>query len=614
MSFLEPIALFFGLTIPVVVVFYLLKRKRVVKLVSSTLLWQRFLSETQASAPFQKLRRNWLLILQILMLLFAVLALSRPYVATRAKNSQLRVLILDASASMEATDESPSRFEKARQEALSWVDSLRDQDKMVVLQAAANTEVKQSETGDKAALRRAILSCQAIDSPTRLVPALKMAESLVRDRGKESNPEIHLFSDGAVPDLAEFENKALPLVYHKVGQGANNLGITTLDARANPEDASQRAIYVSVVNFSTNRQETGLELSLDGKLLETRPLAIPAGETSAQVFLATQQHDGVFTVHITANDDLAADNQASIVSLLPHPIKVLLVTRGNRLLERAFRAAPNVQLSVVNDLNDGAASYDFVALDDVIPTVWPKGNILAIHVANTNWFDKITELDAPSIVDWRTTHPVLHYVGFDNVQVVKSAAVKTPAWAVPLVYSPQADLIVTGDLGRQRILWVGFDTLESNWPLRISFPIFIANAVDWLNPANAKSSQLLVRAGDAFRLALSEPAASAQVTLPDGTSRQLKLDPAANELVFGETYHQGVYHLRLGTNDTIFCVDLLDSAESNIKPRDELTLGKYSTVAATTLHRANMELWRSIAAIALLVLLFEWWYYHRRTV
>ena len=614
MSFLEPIALMFGLTIPVVVVFYLLKRKRVVKLVSSTLLWQRFLSETQASAPFQKLRRNWLLILQILMLLLAVLALSRPYFATRAKNSQLRVLILDASASMEATDESPSRFEKARQEALSWVDSLRDQDKMVVLQVAANTEVKQSETGDKAALRRAILSCKALDSPTRLIPALKMAESLVKDRGKESNPEIHLFSDGAVPDLAEFENKALPLVYHKVGQGANNLGITTLDVRDNPEDASQRAILVSVVNFSTNRQETGLELSLDGKLLETRPLAINAGETSAQVFLASQQHDGVFTVHITANDDLAADNQASIVSLLPHPIKVLLVTRGNRLLERAFRAAPNVQLSVVNDLSDDAAGYDFVALDDVIPTVWPKGNVLAIHVANTNWFDKVMELDAPSIVDWRTTHPVLHYVGFDNVQVVKSVAVKTPAWAVPLVYSPQADLIVTGDLGRQRILWIGFDTLESNWPLRVSFPIFIANAVDWLNPANAKSSQLLVHAGDPFRLALSEPATSAQVTLPDGSSKQLKLDPAANELVFGETYHQGVYHLRLGTNDTVFCVDLLDPAESNIKPRDELTLGKYSTVAATTLHRANMELWRSIAALALLVLLFEWWYYHRRTV
>ena len=63
-----------------------------------------------------------------------------------------------------------------------------------------------------------------------------------------------------------------------------------------------------------------------------------------------------------------------------------------------------------------------------------------------------------------------------------------------------------------------------------------------------------------------------------------------------------------------FCVDLLDTAESNIQPHDELQLGKHTTVSATTLQRANMELWRTIAALGLLVLLIEWWFYHRRTV
>ena len=43
------------------------------------MLWQKFLAETQASAPFQKLRKNWLLILQIILLTLAVLALARPY-------------------------------------------------------------------------------------------------------------------------------------------------------------------------------------------------------------------------------------------------------------------------------------------------------------------------------------------------------------------------------------------------------------------------------------------------------------------------------------------------------------------------------------------------------
>ena len=98
------------------------------------------------------------------------------------------------------------------------------------------------------------MACQAVDSPTHLIPALKMAESLTRDRGKDSNPEIHLFSDGAVPDLQEFGSKALPLIYHRVGQGANNLGVVALDVRANPDDATQRAIYTSVANSRPTRR------------------------------------------------------------------------------------------------------------------------------------------------------------------------------------------------------------------------------------------------------------------------------------------------------------------------------------------------------------------------
>src|SRR5438094_1916843 len=281
MNFLAPFAFFFAAAIPVVIAFYLLKRKRVVKLVSSTLLWQKFLAETQASAPFQKLRKNWLLILQLILLALAVVALSRPFFKTKAKPAELRVVTLDASASMQATDEAPSRFEKARAEALKWVDGLAGSDQMVVLQAGANTEVKQSATSEKAALRRALQACACSDSPTRLVPALKMAESLVRD---QRNAEIHLFSDGAVPELSEFENKALPLFYHPFGKSSENLGIIALDVRSNPENAKERAIYASIANYSTNSQQTEVELLLDNRLLETLPLKIPARWASPTVF------------------------------------------------------------------------------------------------------------------------------------------------------------------------------------------------------------------------------------------------------------------------------------------------------------------------------------------
>src|SRR5665213_1298847 len=187
---------------------------------------------------------------------------------------------------MQSTDETPSRFEKARAEALQLVDGLKDQDDMLVLLVSANTVVKQSATANKAALRRALESCQVTDSSTRLTEALKLADTLIRDK---RDPEIHLFSDGAAGDLSEFANKGLHVIYHRVGTRANNLGITTLDIRENPENREQRAIYTSVANYSSNAAQTSLELLFGDQVIDNRTLTMQPGETSPQVFTAAQE-------------------------------------------------------------------------------------------------------------------------------------------------------------------------------------------------------------------------------------------------------------------------------------------------------------------------------------
>jgi hypothetical protein len=246
--------------------------------------------------------------------------------------------------------------------------------------------------------------------------------------------------------------------------------------------------------------------------------------------------------------------------------------------------------------------------------MWPKPNLLAVHVAASNWFEGgWRNIEAPAAVDWKNTHPLLRYINLDNVQIGETLAVKTPSWAVALVEAPQTPLILAGEFSHQRTVWIGFDTLQSTWPLRISFPMFIANAVEWLNPAVAKSGRLLVRAGEPFRYSLAQPAATAEVTLPDG-GRKTIAPVDGREIVFGDTASQGIYRLRAGTNEVTFCVNLLDSAESNTKPRGELQFGKFNTVGAVEIRQASKELWRWLAAAALAILMFEWWYYHRRTV
>jgi Ca-activated chloride channel homolog len=616
MNFLEPAALLFGLSLPVVVVFYLLKRKRVLKLVSSTLLWQKFLAETQANAPFQRLRHNWLLLLQLLLLALVVLALMRPYLSGNARESQLRVIILDGSASMQATDETPSRFEKARAEALQWVNGLRDGEQMMLLLAGANTEVKQSPTSDKGALRRALQSCEPSDSTTRLADALKTAGAFTfekRGEAEVTSGEIHLFSDGAAPDLDELANKNLPIVYHRIGSSGNNVGITRLDVRPHPEDPKQRAVLAAVANLSTNEQQIEVELLFNGELLQKNPLTLAPTNTEVQIFSAPQTSEGVFTVRLVVQDDLAVDNQASIVSFMPQPVRVLLVTKGNRFLEKAIKGAANVQLSTATVLADDAKDFDVCVLDDVQPSVWPKVNTLAIRTANTNWFPSWSTVTGPPIVDWKGAHPLLRFVNFDNVQVAETLAVKAPTWGIALVDSPQTPLVIAGEIDRNRLVWVGFDTLQSTWPLRISYPIFIANTIDWLNPANAGGSQFLVQPGNAFRLGLTEPVSSAQLTMPDGKTKALPVEPDSREIVVSDTLRQGIYKLKAGTNEVTFCANLMDSNESSIAPREELPLGKYGKVTATTLRRANVEWWRWLALAGLAVLLFEWWWYHKRT-
>src|SRR4029434_5680201 len=179
----------------------------------------------------------------------------------------------------------------------------------------ASTEVKQSPTSDKAALRRAINSSQPSDAPTRLADALKTAGAFTFEkRGEETvnSGEIHLFSDGAASDLEELANKNLPLIYHRIGTSGNNAGIVRIDARANPENPNERAVFASIANPSTNEIITDVELLLDGQSIETRSLVLAPTNTQLAIFTAPQSKDGVFTVRLAAEDDLAVDNQASV--------------------------------------------------------------------------------------------------------------------------------------------------------------------------------------------------------------------------------------------------------------------------------------------------------------
>src|ERR687894_1331153 len=104
MGLLAPFGLLLSLLIPVVVAMYLLKLRREERTVSSTFLWQRMVRDVEANAPWQKLRRNILLLLQLLALLALMFALARPFIRTTGISGKNLIIVVDRSASMAATD------------------------------------------------------------------------------------------------------------------------------------------------------------------------------------------------------------------------------------------------------------------------------------------------------------------------------------------------------------------------------------------------------------------------------------------------------------------------------------------------------------------------------
>ncbi len=122
MDVLNPLAFWFALLAIPIVLLYLLRLRRRAQPVSSTLLWRRAILDREANTLWQRLRRNVLLFLQLATLAFLIFALARPYLQAPGGPSRQVIVLLDASASMQATDVRPSRFEAARAQVRALIE------------------------------------------------------------------------------------------------------------------------------------------------------------------------------------------------------------------------------------------------------------------------------------------------------------------------------------------------------------------------------------------------------------------------------------------------------------------------------------------------------------
>jgi hypothetical protein len=116
-----------------ILLLYFLKLKRQPVEVPSTYLWHRTIEDLHVNSIWQRLRQSLLLFLQLLLIALAMAALIRPgWRGQRIVDSRL-IFLIDASASMAATDVRPTRLAEAKRLVGELIDELEsDQVAMII--------------------------------------------------------------------------------------------------------------------------------------------------------------------------------------------------------------------------------------------------------------------------------------------------------------------------------------------------------------------------------------------------------------------------------------------------------------------------------------------------
>ena len=175
MTLLTPLALFFLVSVPLVIVLYLLKLRRVDKPISSTLLWRQSLEDLKANTPFQKLRSNLLLFLQLLILILLSLAIARPALRFTGLTERNLIVLLDNSASMGSVDIAPSRLGFAKQHIQNIIDNLSAGDSMMLIAFSKGSDALSPFTKDRRKLSQDLQWVEVTDQPTDMDEAFRIA-------------------------------------------------------------------------------------------------------------------------------------------------------------------------------------------------------------------------------------------------------------------------------------------------------------------------------------------------------------------------------------------------------------------------------------------------------
>lgn len=612
MTFLSPIAALIaaGITIPALLALYFLKRRRRLVPVASTLLWKKAIEDMQVNAPFQRLRRNLLLLLQLLALACLLFALARPAMEHSVAAGGRTVIVIDASGSMNATDGSPTRLDAAKDEALKVIDEAAT---AMVISFAQQARVVQPFTSDRALLRQAVRSIDATDQQGRIEPVLRLVEPFALE---DDELVMMVFSDGRLSDQATQTLRGAELRFVQVGENeTNNVAITAMSARRDLENPTQVAVFVRVTNYGSEKVDATVTLERDDAMWDVRRVPLPAGHGASLQFAVDAPGAVFVSASHDVDDALEADDSAALSVAPPRRAVVAVVTPGNAFLMRAARASGAAEVLEVrpDEYAAGPPDADVFIFDRYVPLQSPQRDSVYFGAAPPIDGLQLTDVEGGNhiILDWRRDHALMRYVAMDDLLLGETKRLVLPDGARTLMTADAGAAMAIVERDGVRHVVAGFDVLQTNWPMQVSFPVFIANAVDWLSLRGAADAGGGYAPGDAAVVETSRDAAA--VTYFGPVTLEAKANAGRATLpVFRRA---GVYYVD-GDAPAPFdrvAVNMTGGDESDLTPADQLAIGA-ETAAAIKADSAQVrrEVWRWFVLAVLGVLMVEWLVYVRR--
>jgi len=646
---------------PLIFLLYFLKLRRTPVQVPSTYLWSKAIEDMHVNSFWQRLRKNLLLLLQLLFALMLLLTCLRPGCDGTELVGERFIFLVDNSASMSATDtpEGITRLKSAKNQIRTAIQSMAAGSSAMLISFSDSASVQQSYTSNKSELLRKLEQIEPTERTSDLNEALAAATGLAnpgRSSDKESQLDVqvadaldavlYIYSDGGVRKVNEFAQGALSPEYHAVGSFGDppaNVGITAFSI-GEPSDSDGAVQVFARLQNSDDVDQTVSVTFYVGDVLQdaVADVLIPSNDAKGISFelsgaAAAVNEPTTVRLKIDNDDIFMLDNEAFAVLNPPRKSNVIIISDNTPYFRYAcstdaIKKRSNVEFHGAEYLNEKeylqraiAGFYDLAIYDSLIPKTMPQCNTMIWNELppGDRWQRSAVHSPSP-VLDYDGSHPIMAAVKIGGLTIINSRDVEGPQGSLSLIESTSGSIAMLGPRESYLDFVIGFSIVEtddngetsinSDWPKKLSFPIFMQNAIENLSGLSSFSAGANVQPGDLVTIKPSVPFEKINVRGPDGMITTLK--PQENRsFLFSNTKQSGVYEVSNPTDGEIdqrIAVNLMDANESNLVVREDLNLGYSNLQRVASQVPKRKEFWPWILVGSLILLMAEWIIYNRR--